>query len=156
MRPRDVLSWKFWFYYVLLPLLRQFGPAGCDAVLTALGRINGAAWLPRRLEDDAALHRVQTALKADWSAEAVRPALAANTLRFLARDYPLEGASDDQVRARFTIDGLDALEAAMAQGEGAILLGSHLGAHIAALHGLYSHGVPLRLLVDAPVTSRRP
>ena len=34
MRPRDVLSWKFLFYHVLLPVLRSLGPARCDAVLS--------------------------------------------------------------------------------------------------------------------------
>src|SRR5258708_2064014 len=94
MRPRDILSWKFLFYHVLLPALRWLGPAWCDAVLSGLGRAVGALWLPRRWEHLAALKRVQHALGAEWSPEALRPELAAATARFLARAYPLEGISD--------------------------------------------------------------
>jgi lauroyl/myristoyl acyltransferase len=38
----------------------------------------------------------------------------------------------------------------MDRGRGAILVGSHLGAHIAGVHWLYRRGVPLRLLVQRP------
>ena len=36
------------------------------------------------------------------------------------------------------------------RGRGAVLVGSHLGAHVAGLHWLYRRGVPLRLLVQRP------
>jgi phosphatidylinositol dimannoside acyltransferase len=150
MRPRDIVSWKPYFYQVLLPLLRLLGPAGCDAVLVAFGRIMGALWLPRRREHIAALERVRSALGADWSPEVVRSELAAGTYRFLARDYPLDGADDARVRDRFEVHGFEALRAALDQKRGAILVGSHLGGHITALHGLYARGVPLRLLVQRP------
>jgi predicted LPLAT superfamily acyltransferase len=38
----------------------------------------------------------------------------------------------------------------MDRGHGAILVGSHLGGHIAALHWLYRRGLPMRLLVQRP------
>jgi lauroyl/myristoyl acyltransferase len=150
MRPRDILSWKFYFYHALLPILRRLGPAGCDAVLAGLGRIMGALWLPRRREHLAALERVRAAVGADWDPEALRSELAAGTYRFLARDYPLDGADDDAIRDRFEVRGFEALRAALDRKRGAILVGSHLGGHIAALHGLYGRGVPLRLLVQRP------
>ena len=150
MRPRDVLSWKFLFYHVLLPVLRSLGPARCDAVLSGLGRAIGALWLPRRWEHTAALERVRDALGADWDPEALRPELAAGTIRFLARDYPLDGAGEAAIRDRFEVEGFEALRAVLERKQGAILVGSHLGSHIAALHGLYCRGVPLRLLVQRP------
>jgi lauroyl/myristoyl acyltransferase len=150
VRPRDILSWKFLFYHLLLPLLRLFGPACCDAVLAGLGRAIGALWLPRRWEHTAALARTRTALGADWSPEALRPALAAATFRFLARDFPLAGASAAEIRRRFTIEGLEALQAALDRKQGVIVLGSHLGGHLTAVHGLLRLGVPLRLLVQRP------
>jgi lauroyl/myristoyl acyltransferase len=150
VRPRDILSWKFVFYSLLIPALRVLGPARCDMVLASLGRAIGAFWLPRRQEHLAALNRVRTALGANWSPEALRPELAAATFRFLARDYPLDGTSDAIFHDRFAVEGLEPLQAALARRPGAIVVGCHLGGHIAALHGLYRLGVPLRLLVQRP------
>jgi lauroyl/myristoyl acyltransferase len=150
VRPRDILSWKFLFYHLLLPALRLLGPARCDAALCALGRAIGAVWLPRRWEHTAALRRVRQALNADWNPEALRPDLAASTVRFLARDYPLEGTGPAAFHARFAVEGLEALRATLDRKQGAILLGSHLGGHIAGLHGLHRLGIPLRLLVQRP------
>lgn len=150
MRPRDVLSWKFVFYRVILPSLRLLGPSRCDAALAAMGRAIGALWLPRRREHAAALRRGRDALGASWDPEALRPELAANTIRFLARDYPLDGAGDAAIRDRFEIHGFEALQAALDRERGAIVVGSHMGGHIAALHALIRRGVPLRLLVQRP------
>ena len=66
------------------------------------------------------------------------------------RDYPLDGLSDQAVLDRFDVRGYDRLRATMADGRGAILVGSHLGAHIAGVHWLFRRGVPLRLLVQRP------
>ena len=44
----------------------------------------------RRLR--ASIERASAALDADWSIETTWPALAANTARFLARDYPARSA----------------------------------------------------------------
>jgi phosphatidylinositol dimannoside acyltransferase len=150
VRPRDILSWKFLFYHLLLSALRQLGPSFCDAVLAGLGRVLGALWLPRRWEHAAALTRVRQALGADWSPELLRPELAAATIRFLARDYPLQGISDEALRDRFDLEGIEALQAALDRKQGVIVLGSHLGGHIASVHALYRLGVPLRLLVQRP------
>jgi len=76
--------------------------------------------------------------------------LAVNAIRFLARDYPLDVASDVEVFSRFDVDGFEALDQALAARQGAILVGCHLGAHISALHWLYRREVPLRLLVQRP------
>ena len=53
---------------------------------------------------------------------------------FLARDYPLDRQSDEAILARFDVRGYERLQASMAGGRGAILVGSHLGAHIAGVH----------------------
>jgi len=147
---RHLLSWKTAFYELLLPTLRRLGPARCDAVLGALGRWSAVAWPPRRRKLGRAITRVKTAINADWNPATLRPALAANTLRFAARDYPLDVTEDEAVLSRFDVTGFDALQAALERGRGAIVLGCHLGGHIAALHWLYRQGVPLRLLVQRP------
>ena len=66
------------------------------------------------------------------------------------RDYPLDGISDAALGARFEVEGFEALQAAVERKQGAIVVGSHLGGHIAGLHALFRLGVPLRLLVQRP------
>jgi phosphatidylinositol dimannoside acyltransferase len=149
-RLRRIWSWKFVFYELLLPALRRLGPARGDRILGLLGRIGLAIQPKRRARLRAALRRAGAALEADWPLEATWPALAANTARFLARDYPLDRQPDAEVLARFDVRGYARLQAALDGGCGAILVGSHLGAHIAGVHWLYRRGVPLRLLVQRP------
>jgi lauroyl/myristoyl acyltransferase len=147
---RRVFCWKFVFYELLLPALRMLGPKRGDAILGLLGRLAMGLQPRRRKEYLTTLARARTALDADWSVEATWPALAANTARFLARDYPLDRQSDEHVLSRFDVRGSERLRATLAEGRGAILVGSHLGAHIAGVHWLFRRGVPLRLLVQRP------
>jgi len=149
-RLRRVLSWKFAFYDLFLPALRRLGPARGDIILGLLGRLAMAVRPRRRRRLRAALLRASAALDADWSIETTWPALAANTARFVGRDYPLDCQPDEEVLSRFDVRGYDRLRATLADGRGAILLGSHLGAHIAGVHWLFRRGVPLRLLVQRP------
>ncbi len=149
-RLRKVLSWKFVFYDRILPVLRWLGPVRGDRVLGRLGRVVLAILRGRRTQLRAALRDAESALDADWPMETTWPALASNTARFLARDYLLDRQSDESILARFDVRGYERLRAAMAGGQGAILVGSHLGAHIAGVHWLYRRGVPLRLLVQRP------
>jgi phosphatidylinositol dimannoside acyltransferase len=149
-RLRRILCWKFVFYDVLLPVLRALGPARGDWILAGLGRLALVLQPRRRARLRSALRRAGAALDADWSIRAIWPELAANTARFLARDYPLDRQSDEAVLSRFDVRGYERLCAAMERGRGAILVGSHLGAHIAGVHWLYRRGVPLRLLVQRP------
>src|SRR5262245_55339359 len=104
---RHLLSWKPLFYQAALPALRRLGPAWGDAMLGLAGRAAAALWPPRRRALSGALRDARAALDADWDPETLRPALAANALRFLARDYPLDLPGDDNVLARFDVEGLD-------------------------------------------------
>ena len=78
-RLRRVLSWKFVFYDLLLPVLRILGPARGDAILGFLGRLAMALRPRRRKRFRASLVRASAALDADWPIETIAPALAANT-----------------------------------------------------------------------------
>jgi phosphatidylinositol dimannoside acyltransferase len=149
-RLRQIWSWKFVFYELLLPVLRGLGPARGDAILSLLGFLATAMHPSRKQQFREALKRASDALDAEWPIETTWPALAASAARFIARDYPLDGLSDQAVLDRFDVRGYDRLRATMADGRGAILVGSHLGAHIAGVHWLFRRGVPLRLLVQRP------
>ena len=147
---RHVFSWKFVFYELILPALRMLGATRGDAILGLLGRFVMGVRPGRGAQLRASLERVKRALDADWSIEKTWPALAANTARFLARDYPLDRQTDEAVLRRFDVCGYERLSATLADGRGAILVGSHLGAHIAGVHWLFRGGVSVRLLVQRP------
>jgi lauroyl/myristoyl acyltransferase len=147
---RRILSWKFVFYDLLMPLLRMLGSTKGDAILALIGRLAMALRPGRSKRFRASLVRASAALDADWSIETTLPALAANTARFLGRDYPLDEQSDEAVLNRFDVCGYERLQATLSTGRGAILVGSHLGAHIAGVHWLFRRGVPVRLLVQRP------
>lgn len=147
---RRMFTWKFYFYEVLLPSLRHLGPARADRAVAAMGRL-GARLRPGRREAlrDAA-RRVNAELKRDDAPPTDWRTLAESASRFTARDYALNAADDRAIAARFDVTGLDAVEAAMAKGRGAILVGSHFGAHIAGMHWLFRFGPRVRALVQRP------
>ncbi|MDR3636820.1 MAG: hypothetical protein P4L84_23650 [Isosphaeraceae bacterium] len=149
MNLRHLLSWKGLFYGALLPALRQLGPARGDALLGLCGRF-ATLWPPRGRAVARGLSRARTALDIIGDDSTLRPRLAANAWRFLARDCGLQGLDDDALFGLFDVQGVEALESALAEGHGALLVGSHLGAHLAGLHWLYRRGLPLRLLVQRP------
>ena len=150
-RLRRILSWKFVFYDAAPA--RAAWHWGRRAATRSSAFWAGWRWRYGRgggTRLRAALERAGAALDADWSIETTWPALAANTARFLARDYPLDCQTDEAVLSRFDVRGYERLRATLAEGRGAILVGSHLGAHIAGVHWLFRRGVPLRLLVQRP------
>src|SRR5579885_2693198 len=112
---RHLQSWKPWFYEGLIPALRVLGPARGDVVMGALGRLM-SSWPPQRAELRAALMRARAALGADWDLAAELPRLEANVPRFLARDTPLDGSSDDDFSARFDVRGEEHLCEALGRG----------------------------------------
>jgi lauroyl/myristoyl acyltransferase len=129
---RRFFHWKCWFYDILLPALRQLGPARCDAALGLIGRGIEAAWPGRRRELTGSIRRVGALLGADWQPQSIRPALAGNMVRGMARDCSLSGASHAEALSRFDVEGSEHLDNALAAGKGTIVVGCHLGAHVAA------------------------
>lgn len=153
---RRLMSWKFLFYEVVLPSLRRLDPARADAVLGMLGRIAARLVPGRRRAMASALRRSGKALDASWPIHILLPQLAANAARYQARDYPLDGLDDAAALARFDVRGAADLVDGLESGRGAILVGCHLGAHIAGLHWLCRRQVPFRVIAQRPrhVSSR--
>ncbi len=150
MTSREILTWKFPFYRGFLPALRRLGPARADATLDALGRASTLLWPPRRLAFLDALTRAREVFHHPSDASVDPGSLAAGVLRFLARDYLLDTPDDAEALGLFDVTGAEALSNALAEGRGVVLVGSHLGGHIAAFHWLYRSGIPLRLMVQRP------
>ncbi len=149
MNPRHILSWKSWFYKVVLPSLRMLGPEACDLALALFGRAI-ASKPSRRRAIAGAVHRANAVLGAGWDEAVTRRAVAANLARYSARDYPLDGLADGEVLSRFDVRGGEHLEAAFSRGRGVVLVGSHLGAYVPALHWLDRKGLETRMLVQRP------
>jgi lauroyl/myristoyl acyltransferase len=148
---RSVGSWKSWYYGAILPALRRLGPERGDALLGTLGRLTVAGSPARRRAIAGALDRARLVLGAGWEPDKSARAVAANIARFSARDVPLDGLTDAEALARFDVRGAEHLDAALAGGRGAIVVGSHLGAHVAGQHWLLRRGVPIRMLVQRPM-----
>jgi len=146
---RRLFTWKFYFYELLLPSLGSLAPARADAIVRTMGWISTYLRPGRRARLKAATARVDALLGREPSASAWVD-LAENAARFTARDYPLDGAPDDDALARFDVAGFEAVREALDRGRGAILVGSHLGAHIAGMHWLFRRGLPVRALVQRP------
>lgn len=145
-----MLSWKTAYYDLLWPALRRLEPGRADAIVGGLGRLAHAAWPPRRGVMQRVKARLARLPHPPTERARFRRELAGNVARFLARDYPLDDLDDASAVARFTVEGEDLLDEALAQGKGLIVLGSHLGAHVAGLHWLYRRGLPVRLFVQRP------
>lgn len=143
-------SWKFAFYDLLLPSLRVLGPARADWVLDRLGRAAARLIPGRRKRLQRALGRVRQTLALERPVEALWPDLAAGSVRFLARDYLLDIRDDEAALRRFEVSGQERLREAIAAGRGVLLVGGHLGAHLAGLHWLLRTGLPVSAMVQRP------
>jgi KDO2-lipid IV(A) lauroyltransferase len=76
--------------------------------------------------------------------------LAANHLRWRARDLLLDGLSNQEAAPMFNVEGREALDAAFAQGKGVLLLFNHFGPFLMPAHWLVREGYPLRWLTERP------
>lgn len=147
MLPR--LSWKTLFYDIALPALAGLPPARADRWLASMGRVAHSTARRRNRLIDGLAHA------ADYFGTARDPRdasglLAENIARFLARDYLLGEIDDERALDRFVVEGFEHLEAARSRGRGVVLVGSHLGAHVAAVHWLFRRGIDARLMVQRP------
>ena len=147
---RRILSWKFVFYELLLPALRGLGPARGDAILGFLGWL-AMVMRPRRARKMRAVARASQRgprrglVDRDDLAGAGGQHGAVPRARLPARPPEQRRSLGPVRRARLRATACHAF-----RWPGAILVGSHLGAHIAGVHWLFRRGLPLRLLVQRP------
>ena len=143
MKLREILTWKFVVYQWALPLLGMLGPKRADTLLSLLGRLLVDFSPARRRKLSAALDRIQ-------ATPDLANALGAGELRFLSRDYLLEGRSRAESLELFDVEGEDELIKALNERKGVVLVGSHLGAHISAFHWFFDRAIPIKLMVQKP------
>jgi lauroyl/myristoyl acyltransferase len=145
------LSWKTLFYDGVLPRLDRLDNAAADRRLAQLGALVQRVWGPRRRVVARAVKRATRVLALEpHQARAFRVALGHNTARMLARDFLLDDRTDREVDQRFHTEGFEHVVDALAQGDGLIVLGSHMGAYVPALHWLYRQDLPLRAMIQRP------
>ena len=145
------LHWKAMFYKGLLPRLVRLDAARAERQLIQLGSFVQRTWGPCRRSLNRAVRRATRAVELPHDqAGAFRRALGEHVTRTVARDFLLDGRSDREVDLRFQTEGFEHVVDALAQGDGLILLGSHLGAYVPALHWLYRQDLPLRAMIQRP------
>jgi KDO2-lipid IV(A) lauroyltransferase len=133
-----------------LPILRAVSPSLAGRALGAVGRIEHALVPSSRRRFDAAVQRWSNHLGASWDRPAASRALAANEVRWQARDLPLEGLSAERLDALVRVSGREHLDAALGEGRGVVLLANHFGSHLVPSHWLLRHDYPLRLYMERP------
>lgn len=147
----QALRWKTWFYQGLVPaLLRRGGPVKAGQALERLSLNLTRVWLPRKLEIRKAVRSNMADKETGWSAPMVESGLARQLLRYVARDCILDGTDPASFPDLFEVKGLEHLEGLRRNGRGPILLGSHVGGHLAAVHWMMKSGINFRMLVQRP------
>lgn len=137
------MSWKSLYYGPWMALLKRLPPARADA-------LNRALWQGFTQASPRGRARMRTALAA--AAAAGCDTVSADTLatqasRMLARDCWLRPDRDNSL---VEVEGFDAVAKLAERGQGAVLLGCHMGGYIRALHWLYRRNLPIRMLVQCP------
>jgi lauroyl/myristoyl acyltransferase len=144
-----LLSWKSAFYRAILPSLRRLGPERSEAVLDAIAKV---ALLDPRWATliGRATDRAAAALPGGADPGVVRRLLPASIVQSLARDVLLDGLDDRRFEDRFDVEGFEHVVAALAAGNGLILVHAHFGAFLPGLHWLYRQDLPMRSLIQRP------
>jgi KDO2-lipid IV(A) lauroyltransferase len=103
-----------------------------------------------RLRFDQAVDRGVRYFGCHWNTPVIARELAGNQIRWRTRDQLLDGLEMDALSTLFHIAGREALESALAERKGVILLGNHFGAHLMPAHWLVRQGHELRLFMERP------
>jgi phosphatidylinositol dimannoside acyltransferase len=135
---------------VLLPGLRLMPPKTASRLVGSMGRTEYHLNRPLKHRFDAALERGATHFGSHWNVSALGGDLAANHLRWRARDLLLDGRSNAKVMPVFTVENRESLDSAFALGKGVIFLGSHFGPFLIPAHWMVREGYPLRWFSERP------
>jgi KDO2-lipid IV(A) lauroyltransferase len=135
---------------MILPVLRALPPRIATRFVAGIGRAEYQMLPGFRIRLDQAVERGGHHLGCRWDVPAVGRELAGNQIRWRARDLLLDGLPDRRVAPLFSVEGRGALDEALSQRKGVILLGNHFGAHLMPAHWLLREGYPLRLFMERP------
>jgi KDO2-lipid IV(A) lauroyltransferase len=129
-------------FRVLLAFLSALPERVADGVGAALGAVVGSVLRIRRGVVDRNLALVFPDRSPSW-----RRSVARASYRHLGREavalFRMASWSEEEMRDRTTIEGVDAIDDAVAEGKGVVLLTGHLGNWEVAGAGLAARGIPL-------------
>ncbi len=147
---RWIRGWKPFVYSAVLPALRQAKPWIADRLLRFGGRIATMPRLGWHRRARLRIEEVSRTVDASWDRPRLVGQLAEGLARFTARDVLLENVSLAELSERFEISGSEFVRDSLRSGRGIILLGSHFGGHLGALHWMVRTGLSVRFLVQRP------
>jgi KDO2-lipid IV(A) lauroyltransferase len=147
---RRGLNIRKWFLGIALPFLRRFPLPLASRAIAGIGRIEYDLFSELRSAFDAAVVRGSARLGCRWDVPAVSRELCGNQVRFRTRDRLLDGVADERLASLFAVSGRDNLDAALAQGKGAVVLSSHFGGHLLPAHWLFRQGYGVRFYMERP------
>ena len=133
----------------MLPALRAWSPEFAGRTLQGLGRLELVAPGGSQIYASA-LKRWERELETNWDIGREARTMAGYRLRFLSRDYVLDGLSDARFKHMIKVTGAEHLEAAKQAGRGAILLMNHYGSQMVPSHWLLRSGYPFRIYMERP------
>lgn len=135
---------------VILPLLRLLPARWSAAFLDWVGWVDYALVPGQKARYLDVVGRARRALGAAWDDRQVARRVSSGLVTWRVRDRLLDGLPDRRALARFAVEGRDHLDAALAEGKGAILLANHFGSHMMSSHWLFRQGYDLRLFSERP------
>jgi KDO2-lipid IV(A) lauroyltransferase len=134
----------------VLPVLRLLPLPAASRLIAGIGRTEYVVLAGLRRAYHAAVERGGRHLECSWDVASISRDLAGNQVRWRTRDLLLDGVPDRRAAPMFVVTGRSALDEALGQGRGVILLGSHYGAHLLPAHWLIRQGYPLRFYMERP------
>jgi lauroyl/myristoyl acyltransferase len=134
----------------VLPVLRRLPYRLSVFVLGVMGRLDLIVVPHQARRYEQAVVDGARRLGCTWDVRAVSRALARQTYRWRSRDLLLDRRPAHRVLALFEVAGRDHLDAALALGQGVILLGNHFGSHMLMISWLFRQGYPVRYFGERP------
>src|SRR5262249_23717090 len=102
----------------LMPALRPLPPRLAGRILAAIGGSELYWNVPHRILLHGLIHRTAESLGCDWHVRRVAANVAANSLRWHARDLLLERLDESALDRMIEIDGRENLDESLAMGRG--------------------------------------
>jgi len=96
------------------------------------------------------INEANSRLGLNWPLVETSRLVAGRLTRWRVRDLLLDGENSARVLDSFSVDGLDNLQSAIAEGHGVVLLSNHFGAHIQVANWMYRQGIEFRFLTERP------
>jgi KDO2-lipid IV(A) lauroyltransferase len=134
----------------VLPLLRQLPRRLAHRLLGVMGRLDFFVLPSQRRLYEQAVADASSRLGCAWNRRLLARAIGRQMYRWRARDVLLDGLTERSLAEFFRVEGRANLDAALAEGNGVILLANHFGSHVIIAHWVFRQGYALRWFGERP------